>query len=68
MVVEKTHSAEDGEGNCYDWYTIDKHFRTIDRTKKVDAQMAQLEGTMEYLAMMADIELPEEEQEGRTNE
>ncbi len=33
FVIEKIHSAEDGEGMYYDWYTIDKHNRTIDRTK-----------------------------------
>ena len=32
FVVRKHHSAEDSEGNCYDWYTIDKHNRIIDRT------------------------------------
>lgn len=33
FVLEKYHTAEDMEGMCYDWYTIDNHNRTIDRTK-----------------------------------
>ena len=32
FVVRKYHSDEDAEGNYYDWYTIDKHNRIIDRT------------------------------------
>lgn len=31
-VVRKLDSLEDGEGNCYDWYEIDRHYRTVDRT------------------------------------
>ena len=34
-VVRKTNSTEDGEGNCYDWYEIDKHYRYIDKTRPI---------------------------------
>jgi len=30
-VIEKINVAEDEEGNCYDWYTIDKHYRDTDK-------------------------------------
>lgn len=30
-VIEKTHTAEDEEGNCYDWYIIDNHYRDTDK-------------------------------------
>ncbi len=30
-VIEKTNTAEDEEGNCYDWYIIDCHYRDTDR-------------------------------------
>ena len=30
-VVKKTNSAEDEEGNCYDWYIIDNHYRDTDK-------------------------------------
>lgn len=33
FILEKYRTAEDTAGMCYDWYTIDKHNRTIDRTK-----------------------------------
>ena len=29
-VIEKFRSKEDEEGNCYDWYTIDNHYRYVD--------------------------------------
>lgn len=32
LIVRKTHSDEDVEGNCYDWYIIDKHYRYTDKT------------------------------------
>lgn len=31
-VVRKIESAEDVEGNCYDWYEIDRHYRAVDKT------------------------------------
>lgn len=30
-VVQKTNTAEDSEGNCYDWYEIDNHYRTFEK-------------------------------------
>lgn len=30
-VIEKTNTAEDEEGNCYDWYIIDNHYRDTDK-------------------------------------
>lgn len=29
-IVEKYHSTEDIEGNCYDWYEVINHNRTIE--------------------------------------
>lgn len=31
-VVGKLDSKEDAEGNCYDWYEIDRHYRVVDKT------------------------------------
>lgn len=31
--VRKIRSDEDDEGVCYDWYEIDLHYRTVDKTK-----------------------------------
>jgi len=30
FVVKKIRTAEDSEGNCYDWYEIKGHYRNID--------------------------------------
>lgn len=35
LIVEKYRSAEDDEGNCYDWYVIDKHYRYVDTASPV---------------------------------
>lgn len=41
LIIRKRKSDDDSEGNCYDWYDIDKHNRNIDRTepitKRIDA-------------------------------
>lgn len=38
-VIKKTASNEDVEGACYDWYTIDKHSRYVDKTKCVKSEL-----------------------------
>lgn len=30
-IVKKTNTAEDEEGNCYDWYEICDHYRDTDK-------------------------------------
>lgn len=40
-VVRKIDSTEDGDGNCYDWYEIDRHYREIDRTGPIVKQAAE---------------------------
>lgn len=40
-IVCKTDSKEDAEGNCYDWYEIDRHYRTVDRTGPVAEKAAE---------------------------
>lgn len=37
-VVKKIRSSEDAEGNCYDWYKIDRHYRETDRTGPIVQQ------------------------------
>ena len=34
-IAKKTGSAEDDEGNCYDWYEIDHHSRYTDKFSPV---------------------------------
>ena len=40
LIVEKYRSAEDEEGNCYDWYVIDKHYCYVDETKSLNGALA----------------------------
>lgn len=42
-IVKKIDSQEDVEGNCYDWYEIDHHYRYTDKftagNEKIQAQI-----------------------------
>lgn len=62
-VVRKAGSSEDGEGNCYDWYEIDRHYRTIDKTGPVAEREARNSANIDYLSMMSGIELPDGDDE-----
>ena len=58
FVVRKYHSDEDAEGNCYDWYTIDKHNRIIDRTpplKETEALTLELAADHEERLCMIEL-------------
>lgn len=59
-VLRKVWSGEDSAGNCYDRYTIDRHYRVIDKTKGVKAAIAQTAADLDYLYMMTANELPNE--------
>ena len=37
-----TKSSEDSAGTCYDWYDIDQHYRVIDRTGPVSADLDKM--------------------------
>ena len=39
-ILDKYQTEEDGEGNCYDWYLIDQHYRYVDKTTQVAAETA----------------------------
>lgn len=61
-VVDKLDSKEDAEGNCYDWYEIDRHYRLADKTGPVAATGAKNAANIDYLSMMSGIDLPDEEE------
>ena len=46
-VVRKLDSKEDVEGSCYDWYEIDRHNRTIDKSAPVAARVEAIETAIE---------------------
>lgn len=56
-VVQKIKSSEDSDGNCYDWYEIDRHYRERDKTQ---AMMDKFSAKIDYISMMAEIEIPTE--------
>ena len=66
-VIRKIGSDEDVEGNCYDWYEIDRHYREIDRTGPVVEAEARNAANIDYISMMTGVELPELEKEGPEN-
>lgn len=52
VVLEKYRSEIDTEGNCYDWYIIDNHYRYIDKytpnivkvEERLDGDIADTQG------------------------
>ncbi len=58
-VVRKIDSTEDTGGNCYDWYEIDHHFRTTDRTGPISARVEQGAAEMENALCEQDTAMDE---------
>ena len=46
-IVRKLDSGTDGEGRSYDWYEIDHHNRTIDKSAPVAARVEAIETAIE---------------------
>lgn len=44
--VRKFDTAEDGEGNCYDWYEIDNHYRTTEKHTGMEARVSAIEDAL----------------------
>ncbi|MBQ7563929.1 MAG: hypothetical protein IJT16_08065 [Lachnospiraceae bacterium] len=64
-ILKKIKTAEDSEGNCYDWYEIDSHYRITDKFTPnreaieggiADTQDAICEVSEELEQRIADIE------------
>lgn len=50
IVMERYRSAEDSEGNCYDWYVITSHNRYIDKyTPNIGAVKEEILSIQEQL-------------------
>lgn len=60
-VVRKMESKTDVAGNVCDWYEIDRHYRTIDKTPALRQAEEKNAANIDYLSMMMDVELPGEE-------
>lgn len=53
FVARKIGQDTDSEGNHYTWYEVTNHNTIIDKTPMLEARM-------DYIAMMAGVDLPEE--------
>lgn len=61
-VVRRLNSAEDVGGNCYDWYEIDRHYRTVDKTGPLIDQAEDADAMLvdqEYRLTMLELGLTE---------
>ena len=68
-IVRKIDSKKDPSGNCYDWYEIDRHYRTIDKTGQLVEEEARNAANIDYLSMMTGVDLPDgDETEGDGDE
>lgn len=45
-VVRRLNRRRDEEGNCYDWYEIDRHNRQVDKTGPLTRQAAEAAALM----------------------
>lgn len=56
-IVKKFFSADDEEGNCYDWYEIGNHNRFIDKTVPIQEALDVTEvGLMELAEIISSHE------------
>lgn len=59
-IVRKLDSSEDGEGNCYDWYEIDRHYRIVDKTHAMMAAQRdndEMQVDHEYMLTLMELGL-----------
>ena len=61
-VVRRLESKTDPAGNCYDWYEIDRHYRVEDKSAQAAQANARTAANLDYLSMMAGIDLPDGEE------
>lgn len=57
-VVRRLKSGEDAEGSCYDWYEIDRHYRAVDKSAALQAELSaarkKLDAAIQSNAMLED--------------
>lgn len=58
-VVEHVKQDEDAEGNCYDWYLIDQHYRYVDKSEYLQEQAARSNAILETALCEQDAEVAE---------
>lgn len=66
-IVEK-YASKEADGLCYDWYRITDHYRETDTTAKAQAAADKLTANLDYLSMMAGVDIPGGEADGTQSE
>lgn len=59
LVLYKLNEKEDIEGNCYDWYVIDKHYKICDKTKPIAENLNNIQIELENAIIENDITVNE---------
>lgn len=59
--IVKKYASKEVNGVCYDWYTITDHYRETDTTAKSKAEVDKVSANLDYISMMAGIDIPTEE-------
>lgn len=62
-IEEEIKRDTDMEGNNYVWYIVPECHCVIDRSPAAEAAVFEAEGKLDYIAMMADIDIPTEDEE-----
>ena len=60
-VVKKYDSQTGIDGLIYDWYEIADHYRNIDKTKEALKENEKMKANIDFICMISDITLNEEE-------
>ena len=56
-ILYKLFSKEDIEGNCYDWYVIDNHYRLQDKTKPIIENLENTRLDLENALLETDVDI-----------
>ncbi len=60
-VIQKYQTTETTDGNMYDWYYIEDHFRQEDRTEEVRVQLEQTITDLEIDSIQQDMQITDNE-------
>lgn len=63
-IVTCIKRSMDAENNHYAWYEVKDYSSAPDYTPGMEQHMAKLAANMDYVCMMADIDLPEVDEDG----
>lgn len=58
--IIRKYANKESNGVCYDWYLIDSHYRETDTTAKAKAAVDKVNANLDYVSMMAGIDIPTE--------